>query len=387
MALVAKALLQRGALARADIAAVTGLSATSVTKITAQMMRAHLLTELSAVSAEAGRRDAGRPRVPVALDTTHYRFLGIHIGLRRTTGGLIDLSGNVVTERAITHRRQSQKAILTEVRELREELADMAGGAQRVLGTGVATGGLVDPTAGVVVDHPVLGWTDVNLADQLDSGEHLLLVDNSVRAMALAESYLGVTRDVRSSLFLFIGNIVGTGLMLDGRLRQGHDAAAGTIDHLPVGDGAATSVCACGRTDCLAAVASDVAVLKRARETGLVRPRASFESLVTRSRSGDDKAATLLRQRAVRAGTAAALLLDLLDPDLLVLGGGLLQTPEYLDDLRASAADHLSRPEAAERILPTGLGQGSLVRGSASLVMDAFFSDPVSLLPALVATT
>lgn len=382
LALVARALLQRGALARADIAAVTGLSATSVTKITAQMMRGHLLTELSAVSG-----DPGRPRVPVALDTTHYRFLGIHIGLRRTTGGLLDLAGNVVTEHAITHRRHSQNAILTEVRELREELERMAGGAGRVLGTGVATGGRVDPTAGVVVDHPVLRWRDVHLADRLDTGDHLLLVDNSVRAMALAESYLGVTRDVRSSLFLFIGNIVGAGLMLEGRLRQGHDAAAGTIDHLPVGDGVATSTCPCGRTDCLAAVASDVAVLERAREAGLVRPRASFESLVTKSRSGDADAVRLLRERAVRAGTAAALLLDLLDPDLLVLGGGLLQTPEYLDDLRTAAADRLSRPEAAARILPTGLGQGSLVRGSASLVMDAFFSDPVAVLPTLVETT
>ena len=382
MALVAKALLQRGALARADIASMTGLSATSVTKITAQMMRAHLLTELSAVSG-----DPGRPRVPVALDTAHHRFLGIHIGLRRTTAGLLDLAGNVVTEHAITHRRQSQRAILSEVRELRAELEQTAGGPDRVLGTGVATGGRVDPAAGVVVDHPVLGWRDVHLAEQLATGEHPLLVDNSVRAMALAESYLGVTRHVRSSLFLFIGNIVGVGLMLDGRLRQGHDAAAGTIDHLPVGDGAASSPCPCGRTDCLAAVASDVAVLKRAREAGLVRPRASFESLVTRSRSRDDKAVRLLRERAVRAGTAAALLLDLLDPDLLVLGGGLLQTPEYLDDLRASAAKRLSRPEAAERILPTGLGDGSLVRGSGSLVMDAFFSDPVGLLPTLVATT
>ena len=381
MSLVAKSLLQRGALARADIATVTGLSPTSVTKITAQMMRAHLLTELSAVSG-----DPGRPRVPVALDTTHYRFLGIHIGLRRTTGGLLDLAGNVVTEQAITHRRQGQKAILNEVRELRTALEDAAGGRERVLGTGVATGGRVNPAAGVVVDHPVLGWKDLHIAEQLDSGEHMLLVDNSVRAMALAESYLGVTRDVRSSLLLFIGNIVGAGFMLDGRLRQGHDDAAGTIDHLPVGDGVAPSVCPCGRTDCLASVATDVAVLKRARDTGVVRPRASFESLVSRSRSGDEQATHLLRERAIRAGTAAALLLDLVDPDLLVLGGGLLQTPEYLEDLRASAANRLSRPEAAERILPTGLGRGSLVRGSASLVMDAFFTDPVGVLPSLVGT-
>ena len=65
---------------------------------------------------------------------------------------------------------------------------------------------------------------------------------------------------------------------------------------------------------------------------------------------------------------------------MLVLGGGLLQAPEHLDALIDAAAGRLSRPEAAERILPTGLGEGTLVRGSASLPMHAFFSDPVSML-------
>src|SRR3954451_8251517 len=98
MALVARTLLDRGSTARSEIAQATGLSATSVTKITAQMMNARMLVELAAVSGG----DTGRPRVPVVVDTSHYRFIGIHIGLRRTTGGLLDLAGNVVEERAVT---------------------------------------------------------------------------------------------------------------------------------------------------------------------------------------------------------------------------------------------------------------------------------------------
>jgi predicted NBD/HSP70 family sugar kinase len=376
MALVARTLLDRGSPARSEIAQATGLSATSLTKITAQMMHARMLVELPAVSGG----DAGRPRVPVVLDTSYYRFIGIHIGLRRTTAGLLDLAGNVVEERAVTHRGRTRKAILDEAREIRDQLTDAAGGAHRILATGVATGGRVDPDSGVVVDQPLLGWQDVRLGDELGTGNHPIFVDSSVRAMALAETYLGVSRDTDSSLFLFIGNIVGAGLMFDSRLRLGHDAAAGTIEHLPLGCTVDGTHCRCGRSDCLAALASDVAVLERARQAGLVRPRGSFESFVRKSQSGSEQATTLLRQRAEFVGIAAGILLDLLDPDLLILGGGLLQTPEHLDALRAAAADRLSRPEAAERIVPTGLGDGALVRGSGSLAMHAFFSDPVPML-------
>jgi predicted NBD/HSP70 family sugar kinase len=255
-----------------------------------------------------------------------------------------------------------------------------------VLGTGVVTGGRVDPDRGLVLEHPLLGWKNVPLANEIGTTGRPVLVDSSVRGLALAETYLGASRNTGSSVFLFIGNIVGAGIMLDGRLRKGHDAAAGTIDHLSLGAlGAETpsEPCRCGRRDCLAALTSDVAVLARARGAGLLRPHDSFESLVKRSRTGDSAARELLRTRAELTGVAAATLMDLLDPDLLVLGGGLLQTPEHLGSLRSAAAGRLTRPDAAERIVPTGLGEGALVRGSASPVLHAFFTDPVGMLPAV----
>ena len=376
LALVAQSVLRLGSPSRAEIARATGLSATSLTKITAQLMEARLLVERVAVAGG----DAGRPRVPVTLDRTYHRFIGLHIGLRRTTGGLVDLAGNVVSERVITHKRTSQKAILAEARELCTVLTDLAGGADRVLGAGIATGGRVDPVTGTVLHHPLLDWHDVRLGEELGRRSYPVFVESSVRALALAESYFGVAQGAASAVFLFVGNIVGAGLLVDGRLRRGRDAAAGTIDHLPVGGVGSGQACHCGRADCLAVLASDVAVLARARAEGLVGPQSSFESVVRRSREGVEPAAALLRQRAEYAGVAAAILLDLLDPDVLVLGGGLLQAPEHLDALRRAAAGRLSRPEAAERIVPTGLGEGTLVRGSASLPMHTFFQDPVSML-------
>jgi predicted NBD/HSP70 family sugar kinase len=376
LALVAQTVLRLGSPARAEIAQVTGLSATSLTKITAQMKDARLLVEQVAIAGG----DTGRPRVPVALDRSYHRFVGIHIGLRRTTGGLVDLAGDVVVERVITHRRTSRKSILAEARELCDELTTTAGGPDHVLGAGIAMGGRVDPETGTVLHHPLLGWRDVPLAAELGPRPFPIHVDSSVRALALAESYLGVAQGAESAVFLFVGNIVGAGLLVDGRLRRGRDSSAGTIDHLPVGGDAPGEACHCGRHDCLAILGSDVAVLSRARAEGLVGPQSSFEALVRASRDGVERAAGLLRERARYAGVAAGILLDLFDPDVLVLGGGLLQTPEHLDALVDAAAARLSRPEAARRIVPTGLGEGTLVRGSASLPMHAFFSDPVSML-------
>jgi predicted NBD/HSP70 family sugar kinase len=381
IALVARTVFTHGTPARAEIAKFTGLSPTSVTKITSQLVRARLLAELPAQSAG----DAGRPRVPVALDPDHHRFLGIHIGLRRTTGGLLTLSGDVTTQHVRTHRGRGRGAILEEVRAMREELIEEAGGPDRVLGVGLATGGRVDPTRGLVVEHPLLGWRDVALAREVGGSERPVFVDSSVRALALAETYFGHAREADSSVFLFAGNIVGAGMMLDGRIRQGNRAAAGNIEHLPLGlelDGGGIVRCHLGHRDCLAAVASDVAVLARAREAGLVGPRASFDALVSRSRAGCEASTQLLRQRAGHVGVAAGVLIDLLDPDLLVLGGGLLETPEHLDALRSSAVERTGRESIAERIVPTGLGERPLVRGAASLVLDAFFADPVALVPA-----
>src|SRR4051812_6142874 len=317
IAQVARTLLHHGPSARADIARITGLSATSLTKITAYMIRMRMIRELAPVSGG----DTGRPRVPVALDTSYHRFVGLHIGLRRITGGLLDLAGNVVAEHAVTHRRPSRSSILAEAGNLHAELQAAAGGADRVLGTGVVTGGRVDPDRGLVVEHPLLGWKDVPLASEIGPTGRPVLVDSSVRGLALAESYLGAARDTNCSVFLFIGNIVGAGIMVDGRLRKGHDDAAGTIDHLSLGTETPGEPCRCGRHDCLAALASDVAVLAQARSAGLVRATGSFESLLRKSRSGDAAAVDLLRTRAELTGLAAATLMDLLDPDLLVLGG------------------------------------------------------------------
>lgn len=378
---VAETILRRGHVSRAEIAALIGLSQGSVTKITAELRRAGFIVEAQSSLIE---RDPGRPRVPVAIDRSTFRFAGVHIGLRRSTVGLVDLAGELVIERVAEHRSLDPAAVLREARGLLQSAHRAAGGT--ILGAGVCAGGWVDQHRGLLREHAALGWSDVPLREAVGQLDVPVIVDSSVRALALANSRFGAGRDSSNMLYLFVGNIVGAAHLVDGRAAPGRESAAGTIDHLPVGPRSGLR-CSCGRHNCLWSLASDVAAVERARRAGLITAQGQLEDLIAVAAGagaaaghGADstRAAGILRDRARYAGVAVGLLLDLLAPDIVVLDGGILQAPQFLDSVRAAARKRTTRHGAAELIVPTGLGEGGLVRGAATLALDAFYRDPLA---------
>lgn len=374
---VAEVILREKQVSRAEIAGLVGLSQGAVTKITAELRRAGLIIEGQAAVVD---RDPGRPRVPVSVDRSRYRFAGMHIGLRRTTVGLVDLAGDLVVEHVVEHRRLDAPAVLREARQLLGQAARADGGT--VLGAGVCSGGWVDPVRGVLREHPVLGWREVALADAVGWPDVPVVADSSARAFALAHARFAAGFDSGSLVYLIVGNIVGAAQLVDGRPIGGHESAAGTVDHLPVGPSTGMR-CTCGRRDCLWSLASDVAVVERARGAGLIGARGQLEDVINRAAAGGTagrRATQLLRDRARYAGTAVGLLCDLLAPDVVVLDGGLLQAPEHLDALREAAGQRSSRfPDAGEKIVATQLGTGSMVRGAAALALDRFYRDPLAV--------
>jgi predicted NBD/HSP70 family sugar kinase len=379
LASIAQVILNRGPVSRAEIAAAVGLSPGAVTKITAELLRAGFIVEGASRTTD---RDLGRPRVPVTLDRAVYRFAGVHLGLRRTTVGLTDIGGDVVAQRVAEHRRRDPGSVLDEAQSLLAEVVAADGGT--VLGAGVCAGGWVEPVSGIIRDHPVLGWSDVQLRDAAASLGVPVFVDSSVRALGLAEARFGAGRGSHNVVYAFVGNIVGAAQLLDGRVSIGCNAAAGTIDHLTVGPRSG-SACNRGHADCLWALGSDVAVVAKARTEHVISTRHQLEHLVACStRAGDPKArraTALLRERARYAGVAVGVLLDLFDPEIVVLGGGVLDAPSVLPALHKAAAERATRhDDVSDIVVPTGLGPYALVRGAASLALDQFYRDPLAVL-------
>lgn len=366
---VMRAVLGAGQASRAEIARRTGLSAPSVTKLTASLMEAGLLAEGGAQQPA----DLGRPSIPVRIERSRRVVLGVHIGLMRTTLGLVALDGGPLAQTALPHKDLSPEGIVGQAAEgVAAFLADN-GGAGRVLGCGVSIGGWVD--GGTVVEHRPLGWTDVPLRALLDGRlPGPVRVEQHVRATAEAELWFGAGREADDLVLVFVGQVVDAAIVLNRKIHSGPGSAAGGIDHLQVAPESGVE-CGCGRTGCLIAVASDAAVLAAAGGEPALEP------VIAAARDGREDMRALLRDRAVMVGRALGTVIDLVNPSRVVLAGGVVQAEEYLDDLRAEAARCARRGRDVEgRIGATALGAGALVVAAAAPVLADVLTDPLGVL-------
>ncbi|MBJ7603387.1 MAG: ROK family protein [Candidatus Dormibacteraeota bacterium] len=366
---VLRAVLAHGSAARSEIAAATGLSAVSVGRQVTDLIGAGVLRELSPVGAELGR-----PRVPLEIDLHGHRVAGIHIGLHRSSLGVTDLRGNLLRRIELTHDSTEPRPILEQAAQAVETLPE------RPIGLGIAVGGWVQPIDGTVVENDALGWRNVEVGTLLRERTGVpVWVESNVRAMALAESWLGGGSQAASLAYLFVGNVIGAGIVIRRALHRGPQGAAGAIAHVPLSDRGVT--CQCGREGCFQALASDAAVLARADELGLDGTR-DLAGLIAIARGGNTQAQGLLRRRARHVGEGVALLIDLLNPELVVLAGsGALDAPEYLKDLRQEASAKAHTDFEAERlIVPSSFGADAIVVGPCGLVLDAVYQRPTELI-------
>ncbi|PYC77816.1 NagC family transcriptional regulator [Streptomyces tateyamensis] len=388
---VLRAVLAYGPVSRAEIARHTGLSAPSVTKLTGALIGAGLLGELAPVEPTQGR-----PRVPLRLDPERTVALGVHIGALRTTYGLVSLDGRILAEREHSHGRAAAdltpQRIAAQAAEGVRAFLDERLDGRRLLGTGVSIGGWVDGERGLVVEHGPLGWRGVPLLAELAG---LLpgpvLLEQTVRAIARAELWFGVGREVDDFVLVYLGNVLGAAIVVDRTVHRGPGAAAGGIEHLLATDDPAVRCPQCG-TGCLSAAAGDTALIAEARRAGVLAPEPGagpaldLERLVAAARpagsgTGDEVAQQLLSRRARRAGRSVATLVDLLNPSRVVLAGGILVAEEYLDELRAEVAGRSQRGAGvAADIVPAQFGSRTMVRSSAVPVLERVITEPFTTL-------
>ena len=263
----------------------------------------------------------------------------------------------------------------------------------------MATGGWVDPEAGAIVDHPLLGWRDVAVREPLERRTGLpVRVDGHSRALARAEQLFGDQRARSSVVHLFVGNVVDAAFAVGGVVQHGPRSAAGAIAHLPVPGRA--EPCGCGRTGCLQAVVSETTLAARAAAERIV-PTPSFEALVDAAVAGDSRAVGLLLERARVLGAAAAVLLDLLNPEVLVIvEAGAMRVPGCLDTLRAEARARVrggSAPDGSGRddgarddgardgaeppVVATSFGRDVLHVAAGAVMLSQVYADPLTYRP------
>ncbi|OIJ87187.1 sugar kinase [Streptomyces sp. MUSC 14] len=368
---VLRSVLEHGPVARSTVARLTGLSPASVTEHCARLAGLGLIRESAAPRRSNG---VGRPHVPVDLDDTGFLVGGVHVAVPYTTVALLDLRGRVVARRELKHERTEPGPVLARAAEgLAGLLAGVPG--RRALGVGVAVGGWVDRATGTVVEHELLGWREVPVRELLGARTGLPVhVDGHARALVNGERLFGRARGSGSVLHLFVGNVVDAAFATHDEVHHGPRSAAGAIAHLPLPGG--TEPCPCGRTGCLQAELSERTLCRRARAAGVI-DSANPTHVVAAAAAGDTVARRLLVERARMTGRAAGLLLDVLNPETVVVTEvGVIHFEDCLAALREAAG---IRRTAA--VLPTSFPDSVLAVAGGSVVLDVLFRDPLGASP------
>ncbi|MFE1268085.1 ROK family protein [Streptomyces sp. NPDC058757] len=376
-ATVLRTVLDHGPVSRSAVARLSGLSPAAVSRQATDLTRLGLLRELPEASGDGG---VGRPRIPVDLHIGAGGgpvVAGVHLGVPASTFALVDLRGRVLARHQHPHAPFAPERLPAEVGAELRAFLDRHTAGRPLLGVGAAIGGRVDPATGVVVRHDALGWRHRPFAAELSRalGGPAVRLDNHARAIARSEILFGRPAARRGLLHLFVGNVVDAAVGLAGVVHQGPGGAAGDVAHLPVPD--STAPCPCGRSGCLEATASNTALALTAVRRGIV-PEADTSLVVDAAAAGDRRADRLLRERARAVGRALALLLDVLNPDLVVVTeqASVLE-PEYLEEIRGAAVDLSHVCDDPERIVSPHAGPATLPVAAGTVLLNHLFRRPL----------
>lgn len=314
------------ATSRADLARLTGLSRSTVSQRVESLLRGGLLIE-------TGRGDSTGGRRPVRLSLNPDAGVLLAADLGASHGRLVaaDLNGQILTQvSAEIEIAAGPDPVLSWVVDgFRRLLAEIGRGPQDVRAVGVGVPGPVEFATGTVVRPPIMpGWDGLVIPGYLQ--QHFpvpVVADNDVNVMALGHYWTGDLAGRDELLVVKVGTGIGCGVITQGVLHRGADGAAGDIGHVRLGAEDAT-VCSCGNSGCLEAVASGAALARRLRDAGLdVR---NARDVVRLARAGDALVLHAVREAGQRIGEVLAALVNFYNPRTIIIGGALAELRDEL---------------------------------------------------------
>lgn len=317
---------------------------------------------------------------------TQIPAVGIDIGGTKIAGALVDDAGHITHREQIKTPDASSAALLDATAEMVTTLVAAAGG--EVAGIGMACAGMIDGRKGHMWFAPNLPWQDVAVADEIRQRTgHDVLLDNDANAAAWGEYRFGAGVDCDDMLLATIGTGVGGGCIVDDRLLRGAYGVGGEIGHITLDRNGPE--CGCGNHGCLEVFASGTALERYARELvasgeakgATLRERCggdpaqlTGQDVTELARTGDEGAVGLFTLLGTRLGEGLASVCAVLDPRLVVIGGGVVDAGALLLDPTAAAFEaHLigrgNRPSPS--VVPATLGNDAGVVGAAALAREA----------------
>ncbi len=324
----------------------------------------------------------------VSKETGDGRFIiGVDLGGTSINVGMVPFDGGMVLgmrSMPTEPQRGAKKVVDRMVKMIRDAMKDAKreGGLadDAFIGIGLGSPGPLDRATGTVLETPNLGWRNFPLRDLIANSIGLeAVLDNDANAAALGEWWMGAARGVNTVVGVTLGTGIGGGIVIGGRLFHGASDVAGEVGHMTIDSTGRR--CNCGNYGCLEAYASGPAIAARAIE-GLEAGAASLltemvggdlhattaETVYEAIVAGDIYAKEVMRETAKFLGTGLANIINILNPEMVVISGGVTRAGEHLfEPLRAEVRRRaFSEAANACRIVSSELGDMAGVIGAAA---------------------
>lgn len=366
---------------KAEIARRVGISIPAVIKIVAGLMEKGLVCET-----EKGVSTGGKPPQLLTFVPDSRLIVGVDIGTTNVLTILMDCSAKILRYRKVpTARGRDFSQVLAQVYKSVDAMVEGVE-PDRLLGIGVAVPGLIDPETDLLRFSPDFGWENVEIVPGLASRYHKpIVMDNLTRAMAMGEKWFGLAEDAHDFVCVCLGHGIGGALVVQDELYRGQTGSAGEIGHIILDPNG--PLCDCGKHGCLEAMASGNAIVKRARallDAGRTSALPQFlegpdrvltaKSVFDAAKAGDALANELVNEAIENIGIGIASVINLLDPELVILEGGISRAGEILTSRLSSALARRQMRYAGQRtrVLTSQLGELSAAVGAASYLLKSF---------------
>ncbi|MCE7001430.1 ROK family transcriptional regulator [Kibdelosporangium philippinense] len=370
-----------GPLSRHELSQLTGLSAATVSNVTGELVDDRLIIEAGLVES-----DGGRPRVLLRVDPNYGHVIGIDVGETGVKVELFDLAMNrlAAADHSMTSPRPDPGEVVEQiVSGVNEVLRTSRVEEHTVLGIGVGVPGTVEHGEPVVVHAQTIGWEGVALEQLLRAGGITLplFFDNGAKTLGQAEMWFGAGRGAKHAVIALIGSGVGAAVIANGTTYRGSTSSAGEWGHTTiVYDGRS---CRCGSHGCLEAYIGAEGILDRYRKArgGRDIPGTDEQSqldAVVAAAVRSKTAAKVLEETAGYLGAGIANLINLFNPERIVLGGwaGLSIGGRLLPMVRQVARAHaLRHPYGVTSIELCQLGPDAVAVGAATLPVAAMLDE------------
>jgi glucokinase-like ROK family protein len=373
---------EEGPIPRTEIGRLSGLSAATVSEITADLIAEGLIYEK-----EAGDSTGGRPPILLALNRDAAYVVGLKLAEHHISAALTNIEATVLGSLTVpvADINGVDQAVTALSATLERVIAKASVPQERVAGVGIGLAGVIDAERGVCRYSPILDWRDVPLKRAVEQRIGVpVYIDNDVNTLTMAEKWFGAGQGVDDFLVVTVGRGVGMGIVAHGRFYRGARGGGGEFGHTVMDpDG---PWCDCGKRGCLEAYVSDPALVQAARKSaarrrlGRVDPdELTIEEVTGLARAGDETLREIFARAGRMLGMGIANLINIFNPALIIVSGeGVRAGDQLFEPMRDEVARYAFNGLADDaEIVIQEWGDEAWARGAASLVLQEIYRSPI----------